>query len=439
MHHAHVIDVDMGYGHARAAFALRDLAGGEVLTANTYKGIPKNDLDMWRRSREVYETISRLKPIPIIGDLAFQLMDEFQEIPAFYPRRDLSKPSLQLRQIYRMIQKGFGAHLIDKLRQNPLPMVTTFFTVAFMADVFGYPGDIYLVTTDTDIARHWAPLDPKRSKIKYIAANGRCGERLKLYGVPAAQIFLTGFPLPKELIGGYPEKQLQQDLRCRLANLDPNGIFVDRYKTTLKHRLGALPIPAQSPRPLTLAFSVGGAGAQKQIGVELTRSLKPLILQKRLRLALFAGVRQSVAVGFRQKAVELGLKRELGSGLLIPTFTSRHAYFEGFNSFLRQTDILITKPSELSFYTALGLPILMAPPIGSQEKFNSTWLQYVGGGVPMGDPRYAAEWLMDWVNSGGVARMAWSGYVEAPTHGTYRIEDLVMGRKSTIHPLPLIV
>ena len=435
----HVIDVDMGYGHARAAFALRHLAGGEVITANNYKGIPKSDLDMWRKGREIYETISRLKPVPIIGDLAFQIMDEFQEIPAFYPRRDLSKPSIQLRQIYRMIQKGFGAHLIDQLRANPLPIVTTFFTVAFMADTFGYPGEIYLVTTDTDIARHWAPLDPKRSKIKYIAANGRCAERLKLYGVPAQQIFLTGFPLPKELIGGYPEKQLQQDLLGRLFNLDPNHIFLDRYKTTIKNRLGNVWHEPKQTHPLTLTFSVGGAGAQKQIGTQLLRSLKPLLLQERLRLALFAGVRKSVADEFRAAAVEAGLKRAIGSSVLVPTFESRTAYFEGFNAFLRETDMLMTKPSELSFYTALGLPILMAPPIGSQEKFNAVWLQYVGGGVPMNDPRYTSEWLMDWVNSGGVARMAWSGYVEAPTHGTYRIEDVVLGRKSTIHPLPLIV
>lgn len=99
----------------------------------------------------------------------------------------------------------------------------------------------------------------------------------------------------------------------------------------------------------------------------------------------------------------------------------------------------MTKPSELSFYTAIGIPILMAPPIGSQEKFNSLWLQSVGGGVPMGDPRYTNEWLFDWLQSGGLARMAWSGYVEAPTHGAYRIEDVVAGRKSEIHPLPLIV
>ncbi len=438
---AHVVDVDMGYGHARAAYALRDLAGGEVISANSYKGIPAKDKQLWQQGRQIYETISRLKPIPLVGDLAFEIMDQFQEIPPFYPRRDLSKPSLQLRGIYRLIHKGQGQDLIERLRLEPLPLLTTFFTVAFMADYFGYPGEIYLVTTDADIARHWAPFDPKNSKIKYFAANGRCAERLKLYGVRERNIVLTGFPLPKDLVGGYPEKTLQVDLMARICNLDPQGVFLSRYEKVLEARLGkAMVRCAKTPNhPLTVTFSVGGAGAQKKLGIDIMRSLKGRIRQHQVRLALFGGLHGPVISYFVDAAKSMDLGRELGKSLLIPTFDSRAAYFQGFNDFLHQTDVLITKPSELSFYTALGLPIVAAPPIGSQENFNKIWLQYVGGGVPMMDPRYIDEWLFDWVDSGGLARMAWSGYVEAPTHGTYRIEDIVMGRKSEIHALPLIV
>ena len=147
---AHIIDVDMGYGHARAAFALRDLGGGEVLSANNYPGIPQRDQELWQMSRKVYETISWLKPVPIIGDLAFRLMDQFQEIPAFYPRRDLSHPSIQLQQIYRLIRRGQGRDLIDRLRQNPLPIVTTFFTVVFMADYWDIP-ERFIVSPPTRI------------------------------------------------------------------------------------------------------------------------------------------------------------------------------------------------------------------------------------------------------------------------------------------------
>jgi len=35
--------------------------------------------------------------------------------------------------------------------------------------------------------------------------------------------------------------------------------------------------------------------------------------------------------------------------------------------------------------------------------------------------------------------MAWQGFIEAPTHGTYRMADVLMGRPNTIHELPLVV
>jgi hypothetical protein len=106
---------------------------------------------------------------------------------------------------------------------------------------------------------------------------------------------------------------------------------------------------------------------------------------------------------------------------------------------MRTTDILWTKPSELSFYTGLGLPIIMAPTVGSQEDFNRNWLYQVGGGTDALDPTYAGEWLWDWISSGALARMAWNGYTNAPTHGAYRIDDIVRGKPWSIHPLPLVV
>ncbi len=438
--HAWVVDVNMGYGHSRAAYALRDLSGGEVVSANDYRGIPAEDRASWRRSRKLYEAVSRIKPIPVIGSFAFEVMDRIQEIPRFYPRRDLSEPNLQLKQLYRLIKKGLGRHLVEMMSRNPIPLVTTFFQPAFAADYYDYPGDIYCVTTDADISRTWAPMDPKRSRIKYFASNGRVVERLKLYGVREENIFLTGFPMPKELIGGASAPALKDTLAERLCNLDPQGIFHARYMRTLRAELGPARCRiARARYPLTLMYSVGGAGAQRHLGVEIMDSLKLKIKHRQIRLMLVAGTRQDVAEYYREAAAGLGLRKEIGRSLVIPTYETRAAYFSGFSQLLTKTDILWTKPSELSFYTGLGIPVIMAPPIGSQEEFNRVWLQYMGGGIPQNDPAHANEWLFDWIGSGGVARMAWSGYIEAPTHGTYRIEDIVLGRKSEIHRLPLIV
>ena len=140
-----------------------------------------------------------------------------------------------------------------------------------------------------------------------------------------------------------------------------------------------------------------------------------------------------------ENARRLGLKKVLDQTLHIHHYEDRPTYFHSFARTLRTTDILWTKPSELSFYTGLGLSIIIAPPIGSQEEFNKLWLQGVNGGLAQNDPRYTDEWLFDWVQSGGLARFAWNGYIEAPTHGTYRIESLMTGEKVPLAELPLIV
>ncbi|MEK7615056.1 MAG: hypothetical protein AAB431_01570, partial [Patescibacteria group bacterium] len=76
--HAWVVDVNMGYGHSRAAYALSDLSAGEVISANDYKGIPAQDRKIWKESRQVYEAVSRMKPIPVIGDFLFETFDHYQ-------------------------------------------------------------------------------------------------------------------------------------------------------------------------------------------------------------------------------------------------------------------------------------------------------------------------------------------------------------------------
>lgn len=104
-------------------------------------------------------------------------------------------------------------------------MVATFFTPAFMAEFFEYPGDIFCIVTDTDAARIWAPLEPSRSRIKYLAPTARVAERLELYGVKKENIILTGFPLPME--NGENHETIKEDLRTRILNLPRKAVFQD--------------------------------------------------------------------------------------------------------------------------------------------------------------------------------------------------------------------
>lgn len=437
---AWVVSVNMGYGHERAAYGLKDLANGGIITANNYTGIPKRDKTLWTESRRIYEALSRLKPLPIIGDYLFELIDKTQRIAPFYPRRDLSAPTAQVKQTYFMIEKlGLGKHLVEKLSKNPLPLICTFFIPAFAAEVYDYPGDIYLVICDADMSRAWVANDPKKSRIKYFAPNGRVVERLKLYGIRPENIFLTGFPLPKEIIGGPEGAVIKKDVIRRICNLDPNMIFRNKYLRTLETELGPGVCPMNGHRAPTLTFAVGGAGAQRTLGVQMIKSLKHRILRKEIVVRLEAGTKTEVAAFFIEKTKEAGLQRAIGKSLFIDSEPNRTEYFHNFTKRLRQTDILWTKPSEMSFYCGVGLPIIMAPSIGSQEQFNRIWLKMVNAGVSQNDPRFTHEWLFDWIESGGLARMAWNGYIEAPTHGSYRIESIITGEKIELEKLPMIV
>ncbi|MBI2443655.1 MAG: hypothetical protein HYV42_00210 [Candidatus Magasanikbacteria bacterium] len=424
-HQAWIVAVDMGYGHQRAAYPLRHLAPTHrVLVANNYPGLPPRDFNVWNRGRRIYEFFSRLSTLPVLGGFFFSLLDSFQKLPPFYPHRDLSAANLQLRQIYGLLRRGWLADLVRFLNQRRIPLITTFFTVAFAAEEHGFRGDIYVVICDSDISRTWAPLNPGRSRIRYLAPCRRVVERLKLYGVPAKQIFLTGFPLPQENIGDDLEI-LRADMAERLINLDPEKRYRSKYAETVKQFLKGIKIEARHHHPLTLTFAVGGAGAQRAIADDIIKSLKPKLLRREINLNLVAGTRPDVFRYFRGVISRHGVEPVLGENLRIIFAREKHDYFRNFNIALRTTDVLWTKPSELVFYSALGLPIIMAPSLGSQEDFNRLWLKTIGAGISQNDPRYAHEWLFDWINSGWLAEAAMSGYLDGRQFGVRNIMDAV--------------
>lgn len=432
---AYVVTVDMGYGHQRAAHPLHDMAtlppslkstgDNNIISANTYKGIPAKDRRTWEGGRGIYETISRMKKLPIIGKPIFGILDYLQRIEPFYPHRDLSKPTAQVKQIYGMIRRGFGKDLIDKLNEDPLPYVTTFFSTAFFAEEHGYKGPIYCLCTDTDISRAWVALEPKKSKIQYLAPNKRVKERLMLYGVREKHIFVTGFPLPKELIGGKKAEILKSNLGCRIGKLDPRGVFQKKYKRTIDQYLGKRYCRVDS-RKLTITFAVGGAGAQRDIGIQLLNSLHKHIDRGDINLNLVAGSRADVRDYFEKEVHRLHLRKRHGGNIHIIYADSKYEYFKRFNKALQSTDLLWTKPSELSFYAGLGIPIIMAPTIGSQEEYNKAWLHAIGAGFESEDPTYTHEWLFDWLDSGWLAQAAMEGFLDAPRNGAYHIENIVL-------------
>ncbi len=425
---AWVVAVDMGYGHQRAAYPLKNIAyKGKIINANKYKGLPREDAKIWRKSQKFYNFISRFKNFPIIGDFAFYLFDKFQAIPKFYPKRDLSGKNFQLLSTISLIKKGWGKNFVDKLKKKNIPLIATFFIPAYMAEIHGFDQDIYLLVCDADISRAWSPYEPNVSKIKYLAPNHRVVERLKLYGVPEERIFLCGFPLPEENLGNEKLSILKEDFCRRLGNLDPEHTRIKKYRESITRELGGEKLSCQKNTGLSLTFAVGGAGAQRNLGITIIKSLAKKITNKEIQINLIAGIHNDVNRFFKKNIRNLGLGAELGKGINIVFADNKEDYFKKFNLTLRKTDILWTKPSELSFYVALGIPIIMSDPIGSQEHFNKKWLTTIGAGIQQEDPRYTDEWLFEWLHGGILVEAAINGYFKAGKYGTFNIEKIVFG------------
>ncbi|XOA42603.1 MAG: DUF6938 domain-containing protein [Candidatus Nealsonbacteria bacterium] len=419
-----VISVNMGYGHQRTAYPLKKLAfKGKIIHANSYQGILKRDRMLWEQSRKFYEFISNFKRVPLIGEFSFSVYNQFQKILSFYPKRDLSKPNFSLKRFYSLFKKGWGKDLIEKLKKESIPLISTFFIPAFMAEFFNYPGEIFCVVCDADIARPWAPLEPFSSKIKYFAPTERVVERLKLYGVKKENIFLTGYPLPLENIGSENLEILKHDLAERLLILDPQRKYFQRYQPLIKRYLGKL--PKKPSRPLTVMFAIGGAGAQKEIGFKILKSLREKIRTKKVKIILVAGIRKWIKDYFLKHIKDLDLEGVFGDNIEIIFNKNIEGYFKDFNLALRKTDILWTKPSELSFYTALGLPIIIAPSIGSQEDFNREWLLRLGSAILERNPNYTDEWLFDLLKSGWFAEAAMQGFIEGEKRGVFNIKKII--------------
>ena len=178
---------------------------------------------------------------------------------------------------------------------------------------------------------------------------------------------------------------------------------------------------------LSLTFAVGGAGAQRDLAVIIIKSLTKKIKNGEISVNLIAGIHNDVNQFFKKSIRNLGLGGEIGNGIKIIFADNKEDYFKKFNSVLRKTDILWTKPSELSFYVALGIPIIMSDPIGSQEHFNKKWLTTIGAGIQQEDPRYTDEWLFEWLDGGVLVEAAINGYFKGGKYGTFNIEKIVFG------------
>jgi hypothetical protein len=418
---AWIVSADMGYGHQRAAYPFRDIAFERVIVANTDPCTTPKERNLWAKFQDSYERISRARNIPIVGPWIWRAYDHFQAIHPHYPFSDLSKPSIGSTLLQNLINRGFGASVVACTRKREdLPFLSTFYAMALAADYAGRP-DVFCVITDSDINRVWVANDPKKSQINYLAPTALSRVRLLEYGVADERIFVTGFPLPEENVA-----TAREDLARRLEILDAKGTFRARYRAVFGELSQAAFCKGErTDRALSITFAVGGAGAQAETGRDILESLVPSLRERRMRLNLVAGVRQDVRDYFIKTIRDCGLADELGGSVRVLFTGTKAEYFPMFNSLLRETDVLWTKPSELCFYAGLGIPIVMSPPLGAHEVRNQTALMRAGAGYQQEDPRAAVEWLSDWTQNGLLAIGALNGYLNVPNCGTENIKRVL--------------
>ncbi len=418
-----VVAVDMGYGHLRAAAPLADALGTEILQVDRAPVVAREEERVWRRVRRAYEWVSRLSQLPAVGGPLRFVLDSITDIPRLHPYRDLSAPTRGVLTLERLIRRNLGQGLMAHLRRTGAPLLTTFYSPAIVADRAGYE-PIYCVVTDTDLNRIWVPAEPGRTRIRYLVPTRRAARRLRAYGVPEDRITFTGFPLPDALVGGPALPVLKRNLAARIVRLDPSGEFRRSMPEELAHFLGALPRDEEGKPPL-LTFAVGGAGAQAGIARAFLPGFRRALEAGMLRVALVAGVRADVEARFREDVKRTGMEALLGGALEIVVAPSFPEYYARFNALLARTDVLWSKPSELTFYGALGLPLVLANPVGVHERYNRRWARESGAGLKQRDPRFAAEWITDWLADGLLAAAAWAGYMRLPKFGLYRILEAV--------------
>lgn len=419
--------VSMGYGHLRPAAALSEELGTPMRRADASPLADARDRDTLGRMNEVMGWLSRGAELPFVGDLSRRLLDEITAIPRLRARGRLAAPNSAARHLRGLIDRGFGRDLVAHLARTGERLLSTFYAQALIADAAGL-SDVTCVVTDAEVNRVWVAHDPGRSRVRYCVPLRRTARRMLSYGVAPERLHVTGFPLPPRLLGGRDLPTLRRDLGARLHRLDPSGAFRREAPADARAVLDAAHGP-DAVAPLRVAFAVGGAGAQAGLAIRLLRALRTPLERGEVHLTIVAGTRRKTAARLHEAIAAHAPAAARAGGVAVlydPTF---EGYLRRFEACLAATDVLFTKPSEMTFFGALGLPLALTTPLGFHEGINGRLARRKGFGLDAPHAHDAARWLLDRRADGSLARAAWAGYARMPKHGTYLVADLVRGAR----------
>ena len=413
-----ILAVEMGYGHLRPAYALAEAFKTEVTRMDAPPIAGSIEAAIWKAVRTAYHGLSRACDWPGLGPAAKRMLGYVTRIEALQSLSPGQPANLSTHLADGLAGRVIGKRFRDIASWAGKPVIATYPVAAFAARCV--PGArIFCLVTDTDLNRAWAPVNTAEAEIVYFAPVEQVAKRLRSFGVPDHKIHITGFPLPPELVGG-----ADAALARRLRQLDPNSNLRQpefHDPPAVNKRPGA----RSSGRPISLAFAIGGAGAQTSQVAKILNSLQSKVLNGDLKLTLIAGIRPKVASILFEMVRCVGLGCCIGRGIHILLAKDLDDYFHTFNECLADTDVLWTKPSELVFYASLGLPLLLADPVGGQEHANRKWLLSVEGGLDAGDPTQFDGRIANLLDTGELCRIAQNAYSKLKRNGSDRIIEVM--------------
>ncbi|MGN0362987.1 MAG: DUF6937 domain-containing protein [Bilifractor sp.] len=202
--------------------------------------------------------------------------------------------------------------------------------------------------------------------IGYRVLNGMQGKKV-LKPMPAGSLIYTGHYVDDELV-----RNIETDCQARIARKEEG-------------------------RPLRFLLTIGGAGAQKEIFASIIRHLTPYIRKKKAVLYINVGDYRNVWDELVREIPSLARlttehfnnwkdTEKFCEDALTGEVEGVHAFwheniFEAVyatNLLMRSCDVLVTKPSELSFYP---VPKLFIHRIGGHEKWGAIHSAEIGDGT----------------------------------------------------------
>ncbi len=386
----------MGFGHLRAAHNISGVSGAPILRVDRKPLVGGIDRFVWEGSQRIHTYASR--DAESKNRLLYNWFEGLMSIDG-----DRKPPSLTGSRFVQFLGGlGVGKRFLGSLNHDYPPLLHTFYLPAMISVYNRYRGKNYLLLCDTDFHRVWVPVNPKEPNLTYMVPIARSADRLMSYGVEADRIFVTGFPLPLVNTGSEDLSTLDSDFEVRRRRL-----------------------AGDSTLPLTIVFPFSGAGAYSNVLAELVKTLLDHIREGRIRLIVSCGDNEHALGNAENLFVNYGLEECEYTEIIFDRNLFRS--FDRFNLALKSTDVIITKPSEMVFYAALGIPMLFLPPIGAHEAGNRNYLIENRCAVDMPAIGDLPRWLDENRRSGRLLELAETAHRVLPKSGSFDVDRLVKG------------